>query len=100
MRLRKGVRPLFCASVLLLLVMARRGDAYPQFQLMQEASCSACHLSPAGGGLLNDYGRDEAGSTISRGGDGRLLHGAWIPPEWFAVGGDFRFAFLGKRVRA
>lgn len=72
--------------------------AYPQFQLSQESSCSACHLSPAGGGLINDYGRDEAGATLSRGGDGRLLHGLWDPPEWFAIGGDFRFATVGRRV--
>jgi hypothetical protein len=72
--------------------------AYPQFQLSHESTCSACHLSPAGGGLINNYGRDEAGATLSRGGDGRLLHGLWDPPEWFAIGGDFRFANVARRV--
>lgn len=86
-------------SVAIVLVIAMTGvaQAYPQFQLAMESACSNCHLSPAGGGLLNDYGRDEAGSTISRGGDGRLLHGLWDPPASFAIGGDFRFAFVGRR---
>ena len=86
--------------VALAIVMATAtiAGAYPQFQLSQEPTCGACHLSPSGGGLLNDFGRDEAGSTISRGGDGRLLHGLWDAPEWFAVGGDFRFATGGRQV--
>jgi hypothetical protein len=87
-------------ALALLVATAAVADAYPQFRLSHEAACSACHLSPAGGGLLNDYGRDEAGSTISRGGDGRLLHGAWDPPSWLAIGGDFRFAFAGKYLTA
>lgn len=84
----------------LLVATASVAHAYPQFQFSQEATCIECHLSPVGGGLLNDYGRDEAGATISRGGDGRLLHGAWDPPGWLAVGGDFRFAFAGKYLTA
>ena len=52
----------------------------------------------AGGGALNDYGRDEAGSTISRGGDGRFLHGAWDPPDSLALHGDFRFATADSYV--
>lgn len=66
--------------------------AYPQFQLALGADrCGACHHSPAGGGLLNDYGRDEAAS-LSRGGDGRFLHGAWTPPAWLELGADLRGA--------
>ena len=87
-------------ALTLLVATAAVAHAYPQFQLSQETTCGGCHLSPAGGGLLNYYGRDEAGSTISRGGDGRLLHGAWEPPDWLAVGGDFRFAFAGKYLSA
>jgi hypothetical protein len=87
-------------AVLVLIAVTAVAEAYPQFQLSKSAACGDCHLSPAGGGLLNDYGRDEAGSTISRGGDGRFLHNAWDPPDWFAIGGDFRFAFAGKRLSA
>jgi hypothetical protein len=67
--------------------------AYPQFQLTTGADrCQACHVSPGGGGLLNAYGRDEAGSTIAPAGDGRLLHGLWEPPAWLGLGGDLRGA--------
>lgn len=85
-----------------LLVLATAGDAaaYPEFQFSTGNSrCTDCHFSPAGGGLINDYGRFEAGSTISDGGDGSLLHGAWDPPSWLHLGGDVRVAALGKRVR-
>lgn len=78
--------------------LAPRGAAaYPQFQLSLGAErCSTCHISPGGGGLLNAYGRDEAATTISDGGDGRLLHGLWEPPAWIQLGGDVRGAIAGK----
>ncbi len=69
--------------------------AYPQFQFSTgNTRCNLCHFSPAGGGLINDYGRDEAGDTISSGGDGGFLHGAWKPPPWLALGADVRVAGL------
>ena len=86
-------------GVLIVLLAAARADAYPQFQLTTGSDrCVACHFSPAGGGLLNEYGRDEAGSTISRGGDGRFAHGAWEPPSWLLLGVDLRGA-AGFKLR-
>ncbi len=84
---------LIAAALVALAAAAGRADAYPQLQLSLGVDrCTACHHSPAGGGLINDYGRDEAGSTISRGGDGRFLHGAWTPPSWLQLGLDLRGA--------
>ncbi|MEZ4402502.1 MAG: hypothetical protein R3B06_20935 [Kofleriaceae bacterium] len=88
-------------AVLALVLVAGLGTAaaYPQFQFTTGASrCGECHVAPGGGGLLTDYGRDEAGDTISGRGDGRLLHGAWTPPAWLALGGDLRFAAGGKQL--
>ncbi len=86
-----------CAAVAMLCA-ADDTQAYPSLQLTTGAArCESCHVSPGGGGLLNDYGRDEAGSTISRRGDGRLLHGLWQPPGWLALGGDLRAATALKR---
>jgi len=83
-------------SVLILLASARVASAYPIFQFASGSDhCEACHFAPDGGGLLNDFGRSEAGDTISWRGDGRFLHGAWTPPEAIALGGDFRFAGAG-----
>tara|TARA_R110002096_G_scaffold171490_1_gene344341 strand:- start:18320 stop:19447 length:1128 start_codon:yes stop_codon:yes gene_type:complete len=68
-------------------------QAYPQFQFSTDnARCTMCHFSPSGGGLVNAWGREEAADTISRGGDGAFLGGAWEPPEWLALGADLRAA--------
>ena len=86
--------------IAIVVLLATRAHAYPQFQLALGADrCSSCHLSPGGGGLLNAYGRDEAGSTISNGGDGRFAHGAWEPPDWIALGADLRVAGAAKTSR-
>ncbi len=88
-------------SILALALVLTGGDAiaYPQFQLAAGAErCQLCHLSPAGGGLLSDYGRSETGDTISGRGDGSLLHGAWTPPDWLALGGDARGVVLVKQL--
>ena len=79
--------------VLVIVAAASRAEAYPQWQLSTGAErCTACHESPAGGGLINDFGRSEAGDTISRGGDGGFLHGLWEPPAWLQLGADLRLA--------
>ncbi len=87
---------LIVAAVLAGVALApRAASAYPQFQLSTGAQrCNQCHIGPAGGTLLSGYGRDEAGDTISRGGNGAFLHGLWDPPDWLQLGGDARLALL------
>lgn len=81
------------------LATSRTARAYPQFQFSTgNTQCSLCHFSPVGGGLINAYGRYEAEATISRGGNGDFLHGLWEPPKWLHLGGDYRGAFLYKKV--
>ena len=76
-----------------------RAAAYPQFQTaLGSDRCSACHFSPAGGGLLNELGRDEMGGTLSSRGDGKFLHGGVELPSWIQLGGDFRTALLAKQL--
>ena len=85
------------ALLALLLFASRDAAAYPQFQFSSGTTrCGQCHFAPAGTGLINDWGRGEAGDTISRGGDGAFLHGLWTPPSWVALGGDFRLASLAN----
>jgi hypothetical protein len=92
-----GITSLTIAIVLL--AGARQAAAYPQFQFSSGTNrCSQCHFSPAGGGLITSWGRDESGDTISRGGDGAFLHGLVSPPSWLAIGGDFRYAALQNDV--
>lgn len=78
-------------ALLALTALAKRAEAYPQFQFSTDnSSCTLCHYAPAGGGLINGWGRSEAADTISRGGDGEFLHGLWEPPDFLDIGGDFR----------
>jgi hypothetical protein len=88
-------RLVFCAVAGWLILLGGRAFAYPQFQFSSGTTrCSQCHYSPSGGGLLTSWGRDESGDTISLGGDGSFLHGAWTPPAWLALGADVRLAGL------
>ncbi len=79
----------------------RPAQAYPQWQLSSGAvRCNQCHYAPAGGGLINSYGRDAVGDQLSSfGGDGAFLHGVVTLPHWLAIGGDFRGAFVDQDVQ-
>src|SRR6516225_8676416 len=94
---RIGITALLGAVALL--AGERPAAAYPQFQFSSGTNrCSQCHYSPAGGGLLTSWGRDESADTISLGGDGAFLHGLVTPPSWLGIGGDFRLAALSTDV--
>jgi hypothetical protein len=87
-------------SLFLLLVVAalapRAAQAYPQWQFSSGTSrCNQCHFSPAGGGLITNYGRDAAGEDLSSWqGNGGFLHGAVELPTWLALGFDTRLAYV------
>ncbi len=88
-------------TAFVLLVAAGRADAYPHFQLTTGSSqCSQCHVGPAGGGLLTEWGQGEFGDTIANGGNGSFLHGAITMPEWLQIGGNIRLAALTNDVGA
>jgi len=79
----------------------RPAHAYPQWQLSTGAvRCNQCHYAPAGGGLINSYGRDAVGDELSSfGGNGAFLHGAVSLPTWLALGVDLRGAFVDQDVQ-
>lgn len=79
-------------TTLVLAATATAAHAYPQFQVSREQTCGACHLSPDGGGLLNEYGEMTAADDSRWGGDPRFLHGKVELPEWLFIGGDVRAA--------
>ena len=87
------------AAILITLAVVPSVQAYPYFQFSSDTNaCNMCHYAPAGGGLINGWGREEAGDTLSRGGNGEALHGLFEMPSWLAIGGDFRAAALVKGV--
>ncbi|HEX2691824.1 MAG TPA: hypothetical protein VHN14_34680 [Kofleriaceae bacterium] len=66
--------------------------AYPQFQMSRDQTCTGCHLSPAGGGLLNENGLATA-ETISQWGTApEFFYGKLPTPGWLVLGGDLRGA--------
>lgn len=80
--------------IVLAFLVAATGTAaaYPQFQLSKDQTCSGCHLSPAGGGLLNENGLSTAESISQYGQAPELMYGKIPLPSWLALGGDFRLA--------
>ena len=57
------------------------------------ANCMTCHYAPAGGDLLNDYGRSlssEFMSTWSKPGAEKPFGGIVKETPWAKFGGDFR----------
>jgi hypothetical protein len=82
---------------LLALAWAGLAQAYPHFQLSSDvAICASCHVAPAGGGMLTDFGRDQSEDPLSGGGNGGLLHGLVKLPGWVRVSGDARLAGLAN----
>jgi hypothetical protein len=79
---------------------ARRAEAFPQWQFSTGATrCDQCHFAPAGGGLINGFGRDAVGDDLSTfGGNGAFLHGLTRLPSWVALGGDVRGAVASNDV--
>jgi len=64
--------------------------AYPQYQLGRDPTCTGCHVSPAGGGLLNENGLAVAESTSTYGGAPEAAHGKLVGPSWLTLGADLR----------
>lgn len=78
--------------------------AYPEMIRHGYTSCTACHVSPAGGGLVTTYGRVLSKELLSRWsyeGEEQIFHGAldesiaeWVngsKERGFNVGGSFRY---------
>jgi hypothetical protein len=86
--------------LLLCAVAPRAAQAYPQWQFSSGTSrCNQCHFSPAGTGLITNYGRDALGEELSSvEGNGAFLHGAVDLPSWLALGGDFRGMYLRHEI--
>lgn len=72
--------------------LAGRADAYPQFQLSRDVACASCHISPAGGGILNENGLNVADTMSTYGTPPDPFYGRYELPSWFLLSGDLRGA--------
>ena len=79
-------------ALLIVLAFAGSASAYPQFQLVRDQTCSGCHLSPAGGGLLSENGLTNAESLSQWGTAPEFFYRKVPLPSWLALGGDLRGA--------
>lgn len=81
------------AAIVMIAGGTRMAQAYPQYQLARGETCTACHLSPAGGELLNENGLAVADATAQwNAGSSGFLHDVLDPPSWLRLGGDARVA--------
>ena len=76
--------------IVVLAIAGGRADAYPQFQLLRDATCSGCHISPSGGGLLSENGLNTAEEISALGTNPEFMYGKIPTPEWLQIGGDLR----------
>jgi hypothetical protein len=91
---RAGLRPAIvaCAIVVGLGGLGGVAAAYPQFQLSRDKTCTGCHLSPAGGGLLSENGLGTAEAISQFGTAPEFFYGKVPTPSWLLLGGDLRGA--------
>lgn len=75
-----------------LVVAAGSAEAYPQFQLSRDQTCTGCHISPAGGGMLNENGLSVAEGIAKLDHAPEFMYGKVPTPDWLQLGGDFRGA--------
>jgi hypothetical protein len=82
--------------LILLFAYSPMSQAYPDMIRHNYPNCTACHFSPAGGGLLNSYGRSISTEVLSRWGtekEARPFYGALDSEKlnrWLQVGGNIR----------
>ncbi|MFN0250414.1 MAG: hypothetical protein ACKV2T_26275 [Kofleriaceae bacterium] len=67
-----------------------RADAYPQYQLSHDQTCTGCHLSPSGGNLLNENGLAAKEAMSQLGTAPEFFYGKLGTPAWLHLGGDVR----------
>lgn len=72
--------------------LAGHADAYPQYQLSYDQTCTGCHISPSGGGLLNENGLGVAETMSQLGQAPKFFYGKVPTPDWLTLGGDLRGA--------
>jgi hypothetical protein len=78
------------ASLVVIALAGRTADAYPQYQLSHDQTCTGCHLSPAGGNLLNENGLAAKEAMSQLGTAPEFFYGKLGTPDWLHLGGDLR----------
>ncbi len=88
--MRVGLLAVF--GLVITAALATTAAAYPQFQLSRDQTCTGCHISPAGGHLLNENGYSQAEAISQFGTAPEFFYGKVPTPSWLVLGGDLRGA--------
>ena len=87
------MRLLALAFGIVILLAGQRLRRIAQFELSKDQTCSSCHISPAGGGLLNENGMSTAESISKYGTAPEFFYNKLGTPSWLTLGGDLRGAY-------
>ena len=85
--------------ILWILFLPRIAFSYPEMVRHGYVNCISCHVSPNGGGVLTQYGRELSREVLSHKGvegESQFAYGVVKPPAWLNLGGDFRNLVLFK----
>ncbi len=88
---------LYYILALMFYLTLEEGWTYPEMVRHGYTNCTACHVSPSGGGVLTQYGRElsrEILSQTSNEDESNFAYGLLKPPEWLNLGGDIRTLVL------
>lgn len=80
-------------SVLAFLFLSQTSYGFVENVSHGYVNCMACHISPSGGGLLNDYGRSLSKELMTTWGwenSEKPAFGAIENKDWLKIGGDYR----------
>lgn len=86
--------------ILICLFLPMKTLAFPEMVRHGYTSCTACHVSPSGGGVLTRYGRELSKEILSMWGkdsEKEFLNGMVDLPEGLNVGGDLRYMQLFRK---
>lgn len=87
--------------MILFLLLCGSAWSFPELVRYGYPNCTACHVSPAGGGVLNQYGRElskEILSTWSSKGEQYFAYGAVKTPESINLQGYVRLLQLHRET--
>lgn len=75
--------------------------AFPEMIRHGYVNCTSCHISPTGGGVLNEYGRELSKEALSAwisssetSREHLFAYGLVSPPSWLTLGGDVRTVYV------